>query len=887
MGKSKEVSRSNPCRMCLRPKQCLIGENGDALCYKVIAGGIELTDKTGVRYGLHKLEGAGSNGSPSASFEQVTPDIASADVLDRVYTFILAQLTVSKAHQAALAKRGFTPTAITSFGFKSCSARSSYEIAKACAERFPDDVWTKVPGLSLKDGKKGNYPSFGVSDGILIPVKNEFGQVVALRLRCDEETDTRYRWLSSKQHGGPGPGSPVGVWGWALGQSPAPTVRVCEGEFKAASSFEKTEIPALSAPGVAQMASPRAIELLQTMGAQTVLLAPDSDAMTNPRVTASVRNAIAALEKAGLVVVAETWDPAIKGIDDALAAGYAIEQIPTAEYLKRLSGEPEPVESADHPSCGRVEGIPVPVQNDWDVPLPLDRPQAKPVYPVHAIPEGIRPYVLALAEAYQIPASYAGSCVLAAASIATLKRCVVDTGAGDVTHLNAYFVTTLESGSGKSSCLGQVNAPVYEFERRFVEKLDTDGEPSDIGLISSDPTCEALEKLLRANFGRYAIANAEAGDLFAILTGRYSNGSASFGIYLKGYSGEIHRPDRVLRGATYIRNPRLAMNLALQPGSFDRFWALPEFIDRGFTARFLVDQPDSLLGYRKSCPAQIPRALKDEWIQTVSELLEVNPPKDEAGELEPHRIELKPDARVLLLRFKEQSELGLRPGGEWDSCREFGARAAEHVTKLAGLIHCLGFPKRPWELALTVSTMQMAIELFQYYATFAKQLLPSSSDLAKQKLLENILDKLRQKRDQWGESFKVRDLYQLTKRRSTLKTIEQLRNCLTELEELGYLREFVVAKGRPSPRYFVNPAVYLENGPQSPQPQANPYGTKVCDGDIQVPSGPQMSPDVPISSTDPPIGDPSGHDGPHLEANGGKGLNTIGDFGDLFQEIDI
>lgn len=161
-------------------------------------------------------------------------------------------------------------------------------------------------------------------------------------------------------------------------------------------------------------------------------------------------------------------------------------------------------------------------------------------------------------------------------------------------------------------------------------------------------------------------------------------------------------------------------------------------------------------------------------------------------------------------------------------------------------------------------------------------------------MLENILDKLRQKRDQWGESFKVRDLYQLTKRRSTLKTIDQLRKYLTELEELGYLREFVVVKGRPSPRYFVNPAVYLENGPQSPQPQANLYETMVCDVDMVVPSGPHMSSDVPTSQADSVngdhlgvSGDTWGHDGPHLEANCGKGLNPIGDFGDLFQEIDI
>lgn len=454
----------------------------------------------------------------------------------------------------------------------------------------------------------------------------------------------------------------------------------------------------------------------------------------------------------------------------------------------------------------------------WEKPLPLDAPPKKPEYPIHVFPADIRRYVAAVAEQYQVPLSFAGTCALAAVSIATLKRCVLSAGRGDVTHLNAYFVTALESGSGKSSCLGSVNAPIYDFEQRLVAAVIAaapDGDASDIGVLSSDPTCEALEKRLRANNGAFAVCNAEASDLFGIICGRYNNGASNFSIYLKGFSGELHRPDRILRGATHIPNPRLALNLALQPVSFERYWNQPEFAERGVTGRFFVDRPDSRLGYRDSDPPPVPKGLREEWAQTIGELLDVKPPKNDSGEPHPHCIRMTAKAHATLQVFRERAELGLRAGGEWEQCREFGARAAEHLCKLAGLLHCLTFPTRPWGEDLSDETLRLSLQLFDYYATFSRGVIPSATDEKKTKQLAYLLERISSKVD-WGSMFRVSDLWFLVKGRAGIQSTAYLRSLLGELEDLGYLREAHL-RGSKVTHYFVSPHVFSGNRPKCPK----------------------------------------------------------------------
>jgi hypothetical protein len=106
---------------------------------------------------------------------------------------------------------------------------------------------------------------------------------------------------------------------------------VTEGELKANSAFERTQIPTVSLPGVG--AYRQVFEVLKAMGANTVRLAFDMDAREKPVVANALRNAAKELKLLGYEVEIEQWPAEHKGIDDALAADAKIDVL-------RLSGRP-------------------------------------------------------------------------------------------------------------------------------------------------------------------------------------------------------------------------------------------------------------------------------------------------------------------------------------------------------------------------------------------------------------------------------------------------------------------------------------------------------------------------------------------------------------------
>lgn len=521
------------------------------------------------------------------------------------------------------------------------------------------------------------------------------------------------------------------------------------------------------------------------------------------------------------------------------------ERIPAEQALKMLGADQPEDPWAESPVNYSTQDVDQ-GRSQWEPPVPLDGRPPKPTFPTHALPEFAREYCLAVAEAFQVPVSYAATLVLGATSTATLKRLVIDPGRGPVCALNEFFATVLESGSGKSSALGRVFGPLYRWERLAAERAQVpEGQANEVGILSSDPTAEALEGRLKSNDGRFAIANAEAADLFQILAGRYaSKGSTTnFGVFLKGYSGEFHRPDRVIRGLTLIREPRLVLTLALQPSAWERVAGSTEFRERGFLARFLIDVPDSLLGRRKLDPVPVRRDLQDRWASLLGGLLSLDPPRNDDRELEPFRIPVSPQANGRLRDFRVWAEAGLLPDGFWEGCREFGARAEEHLLKLTGLLHCLRHPGGAVERPVSEDTLLAGIELFKYYAEHVRQAAGSTTQRRMEERLEYILSRIRSRKD-WQTSFKVRDLYQMVKRTRGFGLIEHILSDLDRLADLGYLSRFEVRTGgRPSICFRVSPWVHNSGThPQNPQSRAKPYATELKPGGEPTPNVPQKPP---------------------------------------------
>jgi hypothetical protein len=310
--------------------------------------------KDGAAYYLHRLDGK-TTPKPLPPPPPPGPGAprADADLLHRAYSGLLARLQLSKAHREALRGRGLSDAEIDRREYRSLPVQGRARLAGELRELHGDALLT-VPGFILKPGEGGKpYLTIAGAKGLLVPVRDPAGRVVALLVRRDGKKDEpkgkddgpRYSYLSSARHGGPGPGTPAHV---PLGvAAPCPTCRLTEGPLKADVAQALSGVPTV---GAASAGSWRlALDAIAALGAATVRLAFDADALDNPRVARDLTNCAEAAEAAGLAVAVERWDGADgKGIDDLLAAGKTPELL-TGEAARAAIGEAVAAATAGEP----------------------------------------------------------------------------------------------------------------------------------------------------------------------------------------------------------------------------------------------------------------------------------------------------------------------------------------------------------------------------------------------------------------------------------------------------------------------------------------------------------------------------------------------------------
>ncbi len=179
---------------------------------------------------------------------------------------------------------------------------------------------------------------------MLIPFVGAEGLVRACQIRFMRyvrNKSGRYVWLSSsKERTGCGPGSPLHHA--APGSSLQCPVLVTEGALKAATTqVFLTETYVVGSSGVAS--SHR--EIIETARSRPLEIAFDNDSFTNPHVARALA-ALLRLRSADQRLFAYddkvrilTWDRSIKGIDEALLAGFKLGSLTCTEWLKRLTPE--------------------------------------------------------------------------------------------------------------------------------------------------------------------------------------------------------------------------------------------------------------------------------------------------------------------------------------------------------------------------------------------------------------------------------------------------------------------------------------------------------------------------------------------------------------------
>jgi len=245
---------------------------------------------------------------------------AKSEILHQIYSALLAHPNIrldAATHDALLAARGFPREEAAGRLYGRLPDRYREDIAGVMAKYFARELLLCIPGFFVN---RRQCLSIGGPSGLLIPVRDQRGQVIALMIRPDKQIEggPKYVWMSSRKHGGPGPGAPAHVPAGVT--APAPILRVTEGPLKADIATILSGVPTIGLAGVGSWR--RCLPIAKSLGVEVARLAFDVDWRTKPAVARAMCDCAAARATAGHRVEVEVWDAADgKGVDDLFAAG--------------------------------------------------------------------------------------------------------------------------------------------------------------------------------------------------------------------------------------------------------------------------------------------------------------------------------------------------------------------------------------------------------------------------------------------------------------------------------------------------------------------------------------------------------------------------------------
>ena len=517
-----------------------------------------------------------------------------------------------------------------------------------------------------------------------------------------------------------------------------------------------------------------------------------------------------------------------------------------AKYLHAVE-EDKPV-TCDHIknvlcfNCGRDCGVKAPIAlirtdkragaQEWETPIPFDEYKL-PEFPIDALPSSIADYAIALAEHTQTPVDMAGTCGLSVCAVAIQGKYVIEPKPGWTEPPNLYELCIMPPSERKSAVENGMTMPLNRYEaeyntqhaaefemsqvrkrmlerqqkaleeqvskgkadmpelERVVKELAEFREKSPLKLYSDDITSEKLVSLMGENGGRAAIISTEGG-IFDMMAGIYTR-NVNIDVFLKGYSGDPIRVDRIGRKGESIMNPTLTMFLMVQPSVLSGLMQNKTFRGRGLTARFLYSMPASFVGRRRYRTEPIPDEIYQRYETRIRNLLQEEYPPV------PERITLSEEADRMIEAFADELEPRLRD--EYADIMDWVGKLVGNTIRIVGLL-CRASVDRYDEfldtrepLVISAENMGNAIQLARYFLEHAKAAysLMGADDTAKQ--CQYVLAAIK---DNGLMQFKRRDIMRLCR---SFKKAEELQPVLDHLIDYGYIapdgKTAWSGKGRP------------------------------------------------------------------------------------------
>jgi len=424
----------------------------------------------------------------------------------------------------------------------------------------------------------------------------------------------------------------------------------------------------------------------------------------------------------------------------------------------------------------------------WKPPIPFNVVKMPP-FPVDALPNTLKDYVLAVAEATQTPVDMAGVAALAVIALCVQRKYKVRAKSDWEEPLNLYSVLVAKPAERKSAIMNFLTKYIAQYEYEKSQALD--GNTKFLRLLADDTSPEALTSLLANNNGKMAVISSEGG-IFEILQGRYSQ-NVNIDTFLKAHCGDQIRIDRKGRDSEIVQNPCLTVLLSIQPQVLSGLMTNKAFRGRGLTARFLFSVPQSTVGNRKYDTEPIPEETMNQFKGLCYSLLDI--PQPEVEDI----LTLSPEATELSKQFA--NELEPRLVGDLEYIADWAGKLHGAIIRIAGILHLANSTIDT--KVISAETLRNAIDIGRYFLEHAKMafLLMDADDSASK--AQYVLKRIEDSRQ---AEISKRDLHRACHGR--YKKVDDMDCALKTLIEMNYIRvEKISTGGRPSDVVKVNPAI--------------------------------------------------------------------------------
>jgi hypothetical protein len=232
-------------------------------------------------------------------------------------------------------------------------------------------------------------------------------------------------------------------------------------------------------------------------------------------------------------------------------------------------------------------------------------------------------------------------------------------------------------------------------------------------LYVENVTSERLAHLL-SNQPNECLASlsSDAADCIEILAGRYQKKETTDeGIYLKGFSGDPCRVDRVNGRAINLKSPHLTVCWLTQPDKLQQLFSVRRFTDGGLMPRFLVChtgcQPQERLENIEAIPSGVELAY-EKLIRSLAERFLLSDTTVITS--------LSKEAQETYRNYYNQVVRKRRHGGELSDVNSYLARWEENALRLGLVLHVAEHGKTAAEKTITNQTAERSIKLIQWFS---------------------------------------------------------------------------------------------------------------------------------------------------------------------------